>query len=42
MKTHRIGLHFYLGYQKQSWFDPAGSENAWIFRMYKQNVATQL
>jgi hypothetical protein len=34
--------NFYLGYLNQPWFGPAGSENACVFRMPKQRVATKL
>jgi len=33
---------FYLGLKNDPWFGRAGSENAYIFRMSKQRVATQL
>jgi hypothetical protein len=39
-KLHLV--RFYLGYWNQPWFGPAGSENACIFCMRKQFVATQL
>ena len=42
IKTCRIAVRFYLGYQKQPWFGPGGSENACIFRMRKWRVATRL
>ena len=42
IKTCRIAVSFYLGYQKQPWFGPGGSENACIFRMRKRCVATRL
>jgi hypothetical protein len=37
-----ITVHFYLGYQKQPRFGPAGFENAFIFCMHKWYVATEL
>jgi len=36
----RKALHFYLGLKNQPWFGPAGSENACVFCMGKQGVAT--
>ena len=42
IKTCRIAVRFYLGYQKQPWFGPGGSENACVFRMRKRRVATRL
>ena len=40
MKTLRIAVHFYIGYLKQRWFGPAGSENAWVFYICKWCAAT--
>jgi len=37
-----LALCFYLGLKNEPWFGPVGSENACIFRMRKQHVATQL
>ncbi len=42
IKKQHIAVHFYLGYWKQPWFGPAGSENAYIFCMRRRGVATQL
>ena len=42
IKMCRIAVRFYLGYQKQPWFGPGGSENACIFRMRERRVATWL
>ncbi len=33
-----IALNFYLGYQKQPWFVPAGSENTCIFTCINLNA----
>jgi len=35
-------LHFYIGLKNEPWFGLAGSENAWIVRIRKWRVATQL
>ena len=42
IKMCRIAVRFYLGYQKQPWFGPGGSENACVFRMRKWRVTTRL
>ncbi len=41
IKLQCIVLHFDLGYWKEPWFGPAGSENACIFHMRKRHVATK-
>jgi hypothetical protein len=42
IKLQCIAVRFYLGYWKQPWFGPAGSENACIYRMCKPRVTTKL
>ncbi len=29
----QTAVHFYLGYQKQPWFGPAGSENTYALKL---------
>ncbi len=41
IKLQCIAVHFYLGFWKQPWFGPAGSENACVFHMRKWHVATK-
>ena len=33
-----LSLYFYLGYQKQPWFGPAGSENAFLKFVFSLNA----